>query len=88
MYNTQSPKEHFPACCSDWGENVQECFRLYDKVFDFQTLKCFKIASFVSFRMIALLKRFRIDVTEVVVMTDTERSPQSKKYEKLAIFFT
>ncbi|XP_006808596.2 solute carrier family 12 member 3-like isoform X2 [Neolamprologus brichardi] len=32
--------------------------------------------------MIALLKRFRIDVTEVVVMTDTERSPQSKNMNR------
>uniref|UniRef100_A0A3P8NCN2 Solute carrier family 12 member 10, tandem duplicate 1 n=1 Tax=Astatotilapia calliptera TaxID=8154 RepID=A0A3P8NCN2_ASTCA len=29
--------------------------------------------------MMALLKRFRINVTDVVVMTDTERSPQPKK---------
>uniref|UniRef100_A0A669BPR9 Solute carrier family 12 member 10, tandem duplicate 1 n=1 Tax=Oreochromis niloticus TaxID=8128 RepID=A0A669BPR9_ORENI len=32
--------------------------------------------------MMALLKRFRINVTDVVVMTDTERSPQPKNMNK------
>lgn len=31
-------------------------------------------------RMMTLLRRFRLDVHDVIVMTDTERMPSSKKY--------
>ena len=32
-----------------------------------------------DFRMISLLKRFRLDFHDVIVMTDSERTPQPKK---------
>lgn len=34
----------------------------------------------VCFRMIALLKRFRLHFSDVIVMTDSEKRPQAKKY--------
>lgn len=35
---------------------------------------------FVSRRMVGLLKRFRLDFNDVIVMTDSERRPHAKKY--------
>lgn len=34
----------------------------------------------VSFRMMALLRRFRLDFNDVIVMTDSEKRPHPKKY--------
>lgn len=34
----------------------------------------------VCFRMMALLKRFRLHFSDVIVMTDSEKRPQAKKY--------
>lgn len=42
---------------------------------------------FVSCRMIALLKRFRLDFNDVIVMTDSERRPHDKKYVHKAIVY-
>uniref|UniRef100_A0A669BQX0 Solute carrier family 12 member 10, tandem duplicate 1 n=1 Tax=Oreochromis niloticus TaxID=8128 RepID=A0A669BQX0_ORENI len=38
--------------------------------------------TFVCFRMIALLKRFRLHFSDVIVMTDSEKRPQAKKYQE------
>lgn len=42
----------------------------------------------VCFRMIALLKRFRLDFNDVIVMTDSEKHPHSKKYVDKTLTFT
>lgn len=41
----------------------------------------------VCFRMIALLKRFRLDFNDVIVMTDSEKHPHSKKYVDKTLIF-
>uniref|UniRef100_A0A7N8X0J3 Solute carrier family 12 member 10, tandem duplicate 1 n=1 Tax=Mastacembelus armatus TaxID=205130 RepID=A0A7N8X0J3_9TELE len=39
-------------------------------------------------QMIALLKRFRLDFNDVIVMTDSEKRPHSKKYVNKPLTFT
>lgn len=38
--------------------------------------------------MMGLLRRFRLDFNDVIVMTDSEKHPQTKKYVQKTLAYT